>query len=138
MAVCAPRRVCATPGCPNRVVRGSCEQCQRQQRQQHRRPSAHAQGYTARWQYFRAVTFPGLLLERDKVPACGARLADGPSPYSRCARDGFLEVRRLHLDHEPPLEEWERSLEERVCDPARVAFLCHPCHTAKTNEQRLK
>lgn len=130
----APLRFCAQPGCSARVARGYCHQHRRSQRQPR---SSHRAGYTAEWRYFRAVTFPALLLDVGKLPTCGARLADGPSPHSHCAREGRIVAGRLDLDHDPPLADWERSQPHLVCDPHRVAFLCVQCHARKTlQEQR--
>lgn len=132
----APLRVCAAPRCPNRVVTGYCPDHQRQAKARHRPQGAHGQGYTRQWEYFRTVVFPSLLADIAKAAICGARLAPGPSPHSRCARDGRIEGRRLHLDHDPPLQDWERTHPHRVCDPARVAFLCRSCHGRKTRTEQ--
>ena len=131
----APMRFCAHPGCSERVSVGRCPAHTRQA--QHR-TSAHARGYTRAWEHFRTVTYPSLLVERDIPPACGARLQAGPNPYSQCARSGRLNMDGLELDHDPPLQQWERSKRERVCDPHRVGYLCKTCHTAKTNVERLE
>jgi hypothetical protein len=40
----------------------------------------------------------------------------------------------LHLDHDPPLQDWERTDSRRVCDPQRVGFLCATCHTVATRK----
>lgn len=42
----------------------------------------------------------------------------------------------LELDHDPPLEEHERTDPAIVCNPARVAFLCKSDHSAKTGDER--
>lgn len=130
----APRRFCAQPSCSARVQSGYCPAHQPTSRAP--RVGAHAQGYTRQWERFRRETFPSLLVEAGIIPACGARLAPGPSPHSLCAASGFLETRELQLDHDPPLETWERQHPERVCDPYRVAYLCRADHSAKTNTER--
>jgi hypothetical protein len=55
---------------------------------------------------------------------------------SRCKAAGVFNARRLHLDHNPPLRDDERTNERTVCDPARVGWLCVSCHTAKTTRER--
>jgi hypothetical protein len=77
-----------------------------------------------------------MLAALEKPVVCGARLADGPSPYSRCAAQGLLVTTGLHLDHQPALQQWERADQDRVCDPHRVAYLCSADHTVKTNAER--
>jgi len=76
-----------------------------------------------------------MLLERHIIPACGARLSGTPSPRSQCAAQGRQTLEHLHLDHDPPLEDWERQRPERVCDPSRVQLLCAACHTVKTRQE---
>jgi hypothetical protein len=82
------------------------------------------------------VAFRRLLLARHILPMCGARLCGTASPHSRCAEQGRLTVEGLQLDHDPPLEAWERSRSERVCDPQRVQFLCAVCHSIKTRKEQ--
>ena len=38
----------------------------------------------------------------------------------------------LHLDHEPPLQDWERKDKARVCDMNRIVLKCARCHSIKT------
>lgn len=125
----ASLRFCARQGCHQRVEKGYCAL---HKGHGERRLSAHRRGYTAAWERFRLETFPALLIARDIVPVCGARLAGTPSPLSECARDGLLTFHDLELHHEPPLEEWERAHQARVCDPHRVVYLCKPDHTRQT------
>jgi hypothetical protein len=99
-----------------------------------RRGSRHARGYDAQWVRFVAA-FPGLLLARHILPQCGARLSGSPSPHSACAQRGRQTLEGLHLDHDPPLEAWERQDPRRVCDPHRVQFLCAGCHGVKTRRE---
>jgi hypothetical protein len=131
----APLRVCAKQGCPTLVPRGGYCPAHRVQESAHhtyRPQGAHGQGYTRGWEYFRKVELPGLLAAQGTPRVCGARLATGPSPHSRCATQGLLNTTKLHLDHDPPLQDWERSDPSRVCDPDRVGYLCASCHSAKT------
>jgi hypothetical protein len=102
-----------------------------------RRGSRHARGYDARWVRFVAA-FPRLLLSRSIVPVCGARLSGVPSPHSRCAREGRLTLEGLHVDHDPPLEDWERGQPARVCDVQRVGLLCAVCHSMKTRAEQVR
>jgi hypothetical protein len=99
-----------------------------------RRGTTDERGYTRRWKRF-VMTFRGMLIAHHILPACGARLADTPSPRSLCVQQGRLTLEHLQLDHDPPLEDWERSRAERVCDPQRVGFLCASCHSAKTRQE---
>lgn len=138
MTVRAPLRFCAQPGCSARVPRGYCAQHRRPSTARLPRPLTDLTYNNPRWRRFRAVEYPDMLLERGKLPTCGARLADGPSPHSRCAALGRLNAERLHLDHDPPLAAWERSQPHLVCDPHRVAFLCISCHAARTNRDRTR
>lgn len=127
---------CRTPRCTNKVASGYCPTCRPLATAHHRPQGAHGQGYTRRWERFRREEFPFLLAEAGKPVVCGARLPEGPSPHSRCAAEGLLVFERLHLDHDPPLEPWERRFPERVCDPLRVAYLCVRDHSAKTLKER--
>lgn len=118
------------------VVHGRCAACARQHEQQ--RGTAHARGYTWRyWQPFRRQ-FVTALVEAGIVPICGAALPSGPvNRDSQCRDAGLLtylsaDCSSLHLDHEPPLEDWERSDPARVCDINRIVLKCASCHSAKT------
>jgi hypothetical protein len=136
----APLRPCTTPGCPELVASGSCPAHARQQEQ--RRGTAHARGYTYRdWQPFRR-RFLAALVEAGLLPVCGAALPDGPLARDSACRDAGLftytsaDGSSLHLDHEPPLEDWERRIPSVVCDPRRVVLKCARCHTIKTARER--
>jgi hypothetical protein len=77
------------------------------------------------------------LLTLGQPVACGASLPNGPLMVdSACARAGLLVTTRLHLDHEPPLRPDERDDPHAICDPLRVGFLCHSCHSRKSLRQR--
>jgi hypothetical protein len=131
----SPVPFCPVAGCAQRS-RGPCAQhrAQRHARTDAQRGSRHARGYDARWVRFRAVFFQ-MLIARHLVPMCGARLSGLPSPQSHCAQQQRVMCDDLQLDHDPPLEAWERSHPERVCDPQRVQFLCAACHASKTREE---
>jgi hypothetical protein len=74
-----------------------------------------------------ALVYQGIL------PVCGAVLPKGPQTKdSQCRETGRLNASDLHLDHEPPLSDHERSDAHAVCDPTRVQLLCFSCHTRKT------
>jgi hypothetical protein len=113
---------CRTP------VSGRCS-C----RDQHgTRRSSTEDGYGYRWQRF-IQQFRKILIAEDIVPSCGAALPNGPRPaYSQCQRAGRLQMLTLQLDHSPPLTREERKDWLKVCDPLRVIFYCHSCHSAKT------
>lgn len=97
-----------------------------------RRGSAAQRGYTWAWQRFRGY-FIHLLMQAGITPVCGASLPDGPkTQHSQCAREGRFTADDLHLHHEPPLEDWERSDMRRVCDPYRIQLLCESCHNTAT------
>jgi 5-methylcytosine-specific restriction endonuclease McrA len=114
-----------------------CDGCRRAA--QRLRPSAHSRGYTKQWSRFRRETFPSLLVAAGVVPGCGSRLPGIPSPHSACARDGVVNLDdALHLDHDPPLEDWERDEPSRVQDPERCGFLCARCHGAKTRGEQAR
>lgn len=126
---------CAQPGCPELVESGRCKTHERQKEQY--RGSAASRGYDYTWTKFRARFFQ-MLVAAGVAPVCGAALPNGPSgQHSKCKASGVLEDRNLHLDHEPPLRDEERSDPAKVCDPKRVQILCRACHSAKTlAEQR--
>jgi hypothetical protein len=130
----APKRACPTCGL---VITGkTCQTCARHQEQ--RRGTAHARGYTYRqWQPFRRKFIASLVYE-GILPVCGAALPMGPvNRDSRCRDHGIdtftsADGSSLHLDHEPPLQAWERSDPSRVCDPTRIVLKCQACHQRKT------
>lgn len=135
MSVLTPMRFCVEPGCSTRVAYGRCAHHQRSRLIS--RPTRQARGYGKEWQRFRGITFPDLLRKAGIPDACGSRLAPSPSPYSRCAAAGVVNMdNSLELDHEPPLRDHERGDVGAVCDAQRVAFLCRSCHQAKTSMQQ--
>ena len=131
----SPLPFCPHAGCHIRS-RGLCPEHRAVSRQATdvRRGSRHQRGYDSHWVAFTAA-FPRLLLARGILPVCGARLSGTPSPHSHCAKRGRVTLEGLHVDHDPPLEDWERSHPERVCDVHRVGLLCAACHGAKTREE---
>jgi hypothetical protein len=130
----APLPFCPIPGCGERS-HGPCRthRAVTHKRVDARRGSRHVRGYGSHWVRF-IPAFRQLLLARHIIPACGARLSGIPSPRSRCATHGRVTLEGLHLDHDPPLETWERQHPARVCDPQRVGFLCAACHTIATRQ----
>lgn len=136
MSPMAALRPCAEPGCPTLVPSGRCATHARQADQH--RGTAEARGYTWRdWTPFRR-RFLALLVEANILPVCGAALPDGPAQRDSACRDAGLftytsqDGSSLHFDHEPALEEWERSDPTKVCDPHRIVLKCASCHNAKT------
>lgn len=103
------------------------------------RGSASARGYTSYWSKVFVPWFKQLLASLGIPPACGYSLPGGPDmrPFSQCRAEGRINVEHLHVDHQPPLETWERTNQQAVCDQRRVGLLCRACHSRKTlNEQR--
>lgn len=106
-----------------------------------RRGTAHARGYNQAWLAFRP-RFLALLVQAQIPPVCGAALPSGPIPRDSACRDTGVctytsaDGSSLHLDHEPPLEAWERSNPAIVCDPNRIVLKCASCHTRKTRDER--
>ena len=133
----APMSPCSVPRCPNPSDRnGRCRDHARQQDKQ--RGTAHARGYTYRdWQPFRR-RFLASLVEHGILPVCGAALPTGPTIRdSACYAAGVLtftsdDGSSLHLDHEPALQDHERTIVAAVCDPARIVLKCRSCHARKT------
>lgn len=134
----APARACATCGqvIPNG---GGCRACAKQQ--ERRRGTAHARGYTYRdWQPFRR-RFLWMLVDANILPICGAALPTGPVNRDSACRDAGIDTftsqdgSALHLDHEPALEDWERTIPARVCDPNRIVLKCQACHSLKTQRE---
>jgi len=126
----AARRPCSQPGCSQLAP---CQQHPRQRREH--RPTAARRGYGAMWVRFRKQ-FVAMLVSLGIMPACGAALPDGPATQdSACKAEGMLTTDGLHLDHEPPLTEAERSVPSIVCDSSRVQLLCEHCHSRKTRRQ---
>ena len=82
--------------------------------------------------------FIHMLIAAGIAPVCGAALPGGPSMQdSQCKADGVLndgsrDAKGLNLDHDPPLQDWERADRARVEDPMRCGLLCHRCHSAKS------
>jgi hypothetical protein len=81
------------------------------------------------------------LVDAGILPVCGAALPTGPTQRDSACRDAGIDTftsqdgSSLHLDHEPPLEQWERSDVDRVCDPCRIVLKCQACHQAKTAKE---
>ena len=133
-----PPRLCAN-GCGTPVQGGRCPRCSRSRAG--RRETASSRGYDAHWVRFRAWAI-SLMVNLGVLPVCGARHPDAPATEdSLCKAAGFLTYQSadgssLHLDHEPPLEDWERSRTDLVCDILRVQLLCAECHGAKDDPGR--
>lgn len=129
----APTRYCAG-GCGARVRSGKCPSCSRGTEQ--RRGSAAKRGYGPAWQRFRPQ-YIALLVQEGIVPCCGADLPDAPwrSP-TRCQSQGLMTGDDLHLDHDPPLTQTERSDVAAVCNPLRIRLLCASCHSEKTRQEQ--
>lgn len=126
-------RPCNQDGCPNLTESRYCPAHAKAKDQQ--RGKTAERGYGGHWQRFR-IFFVGLLIAAGIAPVCGASLPTGPQTTdSQCKASGFLNSDDLHVDHEPPLEDWERRDVTRVCDPNRVQLLCRHCHNAKTKRQ---
>lgn len=125
--------------CGALLTNGSCPTCSRQKEQI--RGTAHQRGYTYRhWQPFRKQ-FIALLVDAGILPVCGSALPTGPVNRDSVCRDAGLltftshDGSSLHLDHEPALQDWERSDPARVCDPNRIVLKCQRCHQAKTAKE---
>ena len=119
-----------------KLTAGPCQTCTRQR--DRRRPTAHARGYTLKdWRPFRR-RFLQALVDAGIQPICGASLPTGPRPdASQCHAAGLLtftsaDGSSLHFDHEPALEDYERTDTTKVCDPNRIGLLCQACHAAKS------
>lgn len=132
----APLRPCPQSGCSVLTIGGPCADHARAREQ--RRGTAHQRGYTYRhWSTFRP-RFLAMLVDAGIAPVCGAALPDGPqTQHSQCHQDGLLtftsaDGSSLHLDHEPPLRQDERTNPDAVCDPQRIQLLCAACHARKT------
>lgn len=86
--------------------------------------------------------FIGELVRQGIAPVCGAKLPNGPSGNrSQCQADGRLtfasaDGSQLHGNHEPELQDWERSQPTFVMDARRVELLCAECHNAWTAKQK--
>lgn len=131
----SPRQPCSTPRCPNTTDRGRCLTCRTRTEQV--RGSASQRGYDSYWSKTFVPWFKRQLAGKGIAPACGASLPGGPDmrPFSRCAQEGRLTIEKLHVDHNPPLDPWERKHRARVCDPKRVGLLCDEDHGRKTNQE---
>jgi hypothetical protein len=85
-----------------------------------------------------------MLVSAGIAPICGAALPDGPKDGpTACEQSGISRFAShdgtdLHFDHEPPLEDWERSDDARVCDPRRIRLRCLSCHTSKTARENAR
>jgi hypothetical protein len=55
--------------------------------------------------------------------------------HSQCKAQGRINIERLNLDHELPLEPWERADRSRIEDETRVGLLCARCHSRKTRTE---
>lgn len=132
----APLRPCSGH-CGRKVQRGKCKcpDCARHSEQ--RRGSASQRGYNSSWERFR-LQYIALLVEHGILPICGAALPTGPKTHdSQCKQEGrIVGGSSLHLDHEPPLQDWERKIPSRVMDKNRLQILCFACHAAKTLRER--
>ncbi len=129
----APLRPCAG-GCGRLVRKGRCPSCAPEI--DRRRGTASSRGYDLAWGRFRLAFFSSLV-DQMIIPACGAALPGGPTTaHSKCKASGLLtfasaDGSSLHLDHEPPLRDEERSDRRAVCDPQRIQLLCRECHSQK-------
>lgn len=139
MSPLAPRHPCSVSGCPALTDGGPCPDHARAREQ--RRGTAHARGYTyGGWQPFRRRFF-ALLVAHDILPICGAALPTGPTTRDSACRDAGLftftsqDGSSLHLDHEPELEDHERTNQAAVCDPDRIVLKCASCHSIKTGRR---
>jgi hypothetical protein len=124
-------RPCPAIGCPELVVSGRC--AQHRGLTERYRGTAASRGYDAHWSTVFRPWFIQHLIAAGIAPVCGAALPGGPGMAdSRCAAQGRLNDRQLHLDHDPPLRDDERRDRRAVEDPLRVGLLCRSCHSAKT------
>lgn len=103
-------RFCATPGCPETVDRGHCDEHRR--RREAARPTAATRGYDQAWARY----------SRDRLrrlPWCGQR-EDGSidAQHSRCAQDGLKTLARC-TDHIVPMSaggsKWNASNHLSLC-----------------------
>lgn len=130
----AAMRPCSASGCPT-LVRGRARCAQHTTQINRSRQSRHSRGYGSTWEAFRQ-RFMDSLIALEIVPCCGSALPNGPSmQHSQCKAQGRLNIERLNLDHDPPLQDWERSDRSRVEDDTRVGFLCASCHSRKTRTE---
>lgn len=133
-----PPRLCAG-GCGTLTQGGRCPACAKAKEQ--RRHTSTGRGYGTEWGRFR-VWFIRSLVHGGVVPCCGARLPGAsPTTDSLCLASGLLtyaslDGSSLHLDHTPPLAEWERPHIDLVCDALRVQLLCAECHAHKHDPGR--
>lgn len=119
----ALQRPCARPGCHNLVDSGLCDDCARERERQ--RGSAHARGYTRRWEKYRLW-----FLHRN--PFCGDRLPGTAATMdSRCAVEQRVTIARV-VDHIVPHRGDQRLFWERTNHQS----LCKDCHDAKTRSGR--
>lgn len=110
-------KVCSSPGCPELVERGRCEQCRAEAEQ--RRGTAAQRGYGTRHRRFRAG-----VLRRDPLCVCDDQDHEhGP----RCL------VPSTVADHHPRSR---RELERLGLDPNDPQYgrgLCKQCHDRHTS-----
>lgn len=137
-------RACAEPGCPEltRATRCPAHEKAREAEDRTRRGTATERGYDSRhWRPFRE-RFKAMLIQAGIAPVCGASLPGGPAmTASRCRAEGRLVERNpdgsdLHVDHDPPLTDAERSDWRKVCDVHRVGLLCKSDHAVKTAREQ--
>lgn len=130
-------RTCSEPeGCPVLVESGRCHAHQRE-RHTTRRQGRLLTYSESWWRRFREY-FVRLLIAAGVAPICGSALPGGPTmTASRCNARGEVNGLKLHLHHDPPLEQEEQQDRSAVCNPLRVGFLCETCHRAETRRQQL-
>lgn len=114
----APLRPCLSPRCRGRVRSGYCRDCARGREQQ--RGSAHARGYTRRWERYRKAWLA-------EHPICGDRASTRSTAHSRCWKERRVVAAR-HVDHITPHE----GDQELFWDSANHQSLCASCHSRKT------
>lgn len=107
--------LCTSPGCPNLVPFGKCDEHKAQARQDsdRKRPHAAARGYDHKWQRFRA---------------------DYLSRHRECEGDTCM---RLPWWNRPDATDVDHSdglgpHGPRGYDESNLQALCHACHSAKT------
>lgn len=121
------KRPCLTPGCPNLTHEARCPKCKTKHSRNHdaRRGSAHARGYTYRWQKY-AARF------KRQYPLCGqGPQAERTGEPTGCLERGIVTAAR-EVDHITPV-----SQGGEFWDSGNHQSLCRACHSSKTlREQR--